>query len=167
MLAEKSPGQMNSASSPLHCPLLVASAPVHAFPGLGIAMEGYLLGCFYCTLPAHPIGWSMSRPLLQPFPWALPLSSSHQHAAPMGAISPAVGKLKPLLLQQLLLTATQGNPVLHQAGKQQRSPRPVQGTRSEGGDASSFVSVNGLWMFKYRSWVLGLAFCWVLFSLRL
>lgn len=58
----------------------------------------------------------------------------------------------------------------YQAGKQRRSPRPVRGTYSRGGDASSFVSVNGLWllqqrMFVSRSWVLGLAFCWVLFSL--
>lgn len=124
-----------------------------------------MLGCFYFTLPAHPLGWSTSCPLRQPFPQALPFPSGpgHRSTAPVGAISPAVGKWKPLLLQKPLVAAARGNPVFYQAGKQRRSPRPAWGTRSEGGDASSFVSVNGLWllqqwMFKPRSWVLGLAF---------
>lgn len=173
MLAEKSLGWASGALSPFPCPLPIAPGP-GASPGLGWALlwQGCMSGCFCFTLPAHPLGWSGSCPFPQPLPQALPLpfSPGHQHAASMGVIFPAMGKLKPLLLQKLLMAAGRGNPVFCQAGKQRRSPRPAQGTRSEGGDTSSFVSVNGLWLlqqwiFGSRSWVLGLAFCWVLFSL--
>lgn len=43
-----------------------------------------------------------------------------------------------------------GESCLFPGKEEQRSPRPARGTRSEGGDTSAFISVNGLWLLQQR-----------------
>lgn len=100
--------QISSSSHPL---------PQALLPGWGNAV---VLRVFFRTLLFFPS--TLSLRMVHILPHTAP--SIHQHAVPMGAISPALGTSQPLL-QKLLMAAVQGNPVFFQ----EKKGRGAQGQR--------------------------------------